>query len=207
MDSNNRRGSILKGHRSLYYFRYCENSSCKQSQDCELAGISDMHDTRWGVVARQAYPDWWGPVSSCGYSVCSYRAYPSCYKGLNVSLSIVNNLEISTTGGTVGDWILYTRGRRLFIKLSLENWWYEKKIFADVLGTLLKDYFLGNCILVFWILNPNWYHILGRALLMYKKTCYHLDFGTYWLTVRIKMSWDLGKVLNLILLFALLVGW
>lgn len=28
---------ILKGHHSLYYFRYCENWSCEQSQDCEFA--------------------------------------------------------------------------------------------------------------------------------------------------------------------------
>lgn len=78
--------------------------------------------------ARQGFPDWWRPVSSCDYNVCRYRTYPNCCRGLNVILSIVRILKINTAGGTVQCRNLTDKRKKPVYKLSLESWWREKNI-------------------------------------------------------------------------------
>lgn len=70
----------------------------------------------------------------------------------------------------------------------------------------MQDYFLGNCI--FYILNFKSEQIsyFMKSPGYIKEGLLPPRFQTYWLAVTIKMSWDSAKVLNLIVLFALLVG-
>lgn len=154
---------ILKVRHSLYYFRYCENSSCEQSQDCEFAEhlmhmahveepgqdrVSQIDEGQWALVTITSAATENTPTAAEDWmsSDLLWESWKS------TQLEALSSVEI-----------LLTRGRSLFINFPLKVGGV-KKIFVDVLGTLLKYYFLGNCIFVFWILNVNWHHILGRVL-------------------------------------------